>query len=65
MSISIGTVIWKENDLQTTGEGAMTIRYAIVGELIDGRPNLKRIYNPASAADAEKMRRLCSSDSLV
>ncbi len=63
--------MWTENDVQTTGEGAKTIRHAVVGEItfefssfaIDGRPDLKlMIYNPAGSADLQKMRRLCGSD---
>ncbi|MDX3930020.1 MAG: helix-turn-helix transcriptional regulator [Shinella sp.] len=65
------TRMWIENDVQTTGEGAKTIRHSVVGEItfefssfaIDGRPDLKlMIYNPADDADLEKMRQLCSSD---
>lgn len=60
--------MWGDNDVQTTGEGAKTIRNPAVGEIsfefstfaIDGRPDLRlMIYNPAGVADAEKMRRLC------
>lgn len=61
---------WTDNDVRTTGEGSKTIRHARVGDLsfeyssfaIDGRPDLKlMVYNPAGAADAEKMRRLCAA----
>ncbi|SME98158.1 Helix-turn-helix domain-containing protein [Xaviernesmea oryzae] len=62
--------MWIENDVHTTGEGAKTIRHAVVGEItfefssfaIDGRPDLKMmIYNPAGDRDLEKMRQLCGS----
>lgn len=63
--------MWTENDVQTVGEGAKTIRHATVGEItfefssfaIDGRPDLKlMIYNPAEGEDLEKMRWLHSAD---
>ncbi len=63
--------MWTENDVQTVGEGAKTIRHATVGEItfefssfaIDGRPDLKlMIYNPAEGEDLEKMRWLLSAD---
>lgn len=61
--------MWRENDVQMTGEGAKTIRHAVVGEItfefssfaIDGRPDLRLVvYVPADSLDLEKMRRLCS-----
>lgn len=63
--------MWIEKDVHTTGEGAKTIRHAIVGEIsfefssfaIDGRPDLKMmIYNPAGDGDRDKMRQLCRSE---
>ncbi|WP_235981814.1 helix-turn-helix transcriptional regulator [Methylobrevis albus] len=63
--------MWQDNDVQTTGEGAKTIRHPRVGEItfefssfaIDGRPDLRlMIYNPAAAADAAKMHRLCEPE---
>ncbi|MGH0218133.1 helix-turn-helix transcriptional regulator [Sinorhizobium meliloti] len=60
--------MWMENDVQTTGEGAKTIRHAVVGEItfefssfaIDGRPDLRlMVYNPAGEADLEKICKLC------
>lgn len=62
--------IWSDNDLQNTGEGAKTICHSMVGEItiefstfaVAGRPDLKlMIYNPADAADIEKIR--CLHDS--
>ncbi|SCW44071.1 Helix-turn-helix domain-containing protein [Ancylobacter rudongensis] len=61
--------LWNENDVQMTGEGAKTIRHAVVGEIsfefssfaIDGRPDLRLMaYVPATAADSEKISRLCN-----
>jgi transcriptional regulator with XRE-family HTH domain len=61
--------MWLEHDVQTIGEGAKTILNSQLGEItfefssfsIDGRPDLKlMIYNPAEAADLEKMHQLCS-----
>lgn len=60
--------MWTENDVQTPGEGAKTIRHAAVGDItfefssfaIDGRPDLKlMIYNPADDSGLQQMRRLC------
>jgi transcriptional regulator with XRE-family HTH domain len=65
------TRMWIENDVQAPGEGAKTIRHAVVGEItfefssfaIDGRPDLKlMVYNPADDVDLKKMRRLCGAD---
>ncbi|MCJ8521782.1 transcriptional regulator with XRE-family HTH domain [Pseudorhizobium tarimense] len=62
--------IWSDNDLQNAGEGAKTICHSMVGKItvefstfaIAGRPDLKlMIYNPADAADIEKIRRLHDS----
>lgn len=62
--------MWQDNDVRTTGEGAKTIRHPRVGEItfefssfaIDGRPDLRlMIYNPATDADAARMRRLCGT----
>ncbi|WP_428029953.1 helix-turn-helix transcriptional regulator [Ancylobacter sp.] len=62
------TRLWSENDVRMTGEGAKTLRHAVVGEMtfefssfaIDGRPDLRlMVYVPAGSADLEKMHRLC------
>jgi transcriptional regulator with XRE-family HTH domain len=59
--------MWTEQDVQSTGEGAKTIRHSLIGEIafeyssfaIDGRSDLKLIiYNPASTIDGDKMRQL-------
>lgn len=59
--------MWKENDVQGTGEGSKIIHHAKVGPIsfefssfaIDGRSDLKlMIYNPTDEADTEKMRLL-------
>lgn len=61
--------MWRDSDVQTTGEGDKTIRHAEVGELrfefssfaIDGRSDLKLlVYNPAEEADRDKMLLLLS-----
>ena len=60
--------MWMGNDVHTIGEGAKTIRHAVVGEIsfefssftVDGRPDLKMmIYNPAGDRDQKKMSQLC------
>ena len=66
--------MWAENDVQSFGEGAKTIRHPIVGEMtfefsaftIDGRPDLRlMVYNPAGIADTEKIQRLYNSDGIA
>jgi transcriptional regulator with XRE-family HTH domain len=61
--------MWGENDVQTHGEVIKHIRHAVLGPLafeysafvVDGRPDLNMvIYNPATPADAEKIRSLMS-----
>jgi transcriptional regulator with XRE-family HTH domain len=61
--------IWRENDVHSYGEGTKKLR-GPGGELleleyssfaVDGRPDLSLvIYNPATAKDAERIRRLIS-----
>ncbi len=59
--------LWTANDVQTTGEGAKTVRHPVAGEIIfefssfavDGRPDLRLVvYNPAGERDRDAMRRL-------
>ncbi len=60
--------IWRDNDVRDTyGEGPKQLRHPIVGPLaleysgfaVDGRPDLGMvIYNPATAADADRIRSL-------
>lgn len=61
--------MWTEQNVQSSGEGAKTIRHARMGEMtfefssfaIDGRPDLKlMVYNPATERDIDKMRQLCA-----
>ncbi|MBY5590963.1 helix-turn-helix domain-containing protein [Rhizobium leguminosarum] len=59
--------MWRDNDVRTHGEGAKHIRHPILGRLafeysafqVDGRPDLSMVvYNPETAEDAAKIRRL-------
>lgn len=57
--------LWSDNDVRTHGEGLKRLRHPILGEVdfeysafaVDGRTDLNMvIYNPVSAADAERIR---------
>jgi transcriptional regulator with XRE-family HTH domain len=59
--------MWQDNDVRSHGEVLKHIRHAVLGPLafeysafaVDGRPDLSMvIYNPATPADAEKIRSL-------
>jgi transcriptional regulator with XRE-family HTH domain len=59
--------LWREHDVRTFGEGAKYVRHPVVGLIqleysafaVDGRPDLGMvIYNPATSADAERIRSL-------
>jgi transcriptional regulator with XRE-family HTH domain len=59
--------MWRENDVRTHGDGVKTLRHAVAGPIameysafaVDGRPDLGLvIYNPATPADADKVRSL-------
>ena len=59
--------LWRDNDVQTHGEGLKHIRHAVLGPVafeysafaVDGRPDLSMVvYNPATPEDAEKIRSL-------
>jgi transcriptional regulator with XRE-family HTH domain len=59
--------MWRENDVQTHGDGVKRLRHPALGELqleysafgVDGRPDLTMIvYNPASDETAAKVRAL-------
>jgi len=61
--------MWGENDVQTHSEVVKQILHAVLGPLafeysafaVDGRPDLNMVvYNPATPADAEKIRSLMS-----
>jgi transcriptional regulator with XRE-family HTH domain len=59
--------MWRDQDVQGHGDGIKTLHHPIAGPLsmefsgfaVDGRPDLNMvIYNPATAADADKIRAL-------
>ena len=59
--------MWRDNDVRGHGEGVKHIRHPVLGPLafeysafaVDGRPDLSMVvYNPASAADADRIRSL-------
>jgi transcriptional regulator with XRE-family HTH domain len=59
--------MWQDNDVRTHGEGVKQIRHPMLGLLafeysafaVDGRPDLSMVvYNPATAADAQKISSL-------
>lgn len=59
--------MWRDNDVQSHGEGAKILHHPTVGSLslelsafaVDGRPDLiMLVYNPATPADAEKIKSL-------
>ena len=59
--------MWRENNVQTHGDGVKTLQHPSAGPLsmefsafaVDGRPDLSMvIYNPATPADADKIRTL-------
>ncbi|HEY3849868.1 MAG TPA: helix-turn-helix transcriptional regulator [Steroidobacteraceae bacterium] len=56
--------LWRDNDVQSHGEGVKHIRHPVLGPIafeysafaVDGRPDLTMVvYNPATAADAQKI----------
>jgi len=60
-------VMWRDNDVRSHGEGVKHIRHPVLGPIafeysafaVDGRPDLNMVvYNPATPADAEKIRSL-------
>ncbi|MDB6083987.1 MAG: Helix-turn-helix protein [Gammaproteobacteria bacterium] len=62
--------MWRENDVHSHGEAVKHLRHAVLGPIafeysafaVDGRPDLCMvIYNPATPADAEKIRSLMGS----
>jgi transcriptional regulator with XRE-family HTH domain len=62
--------MWRDNDVRTYGDGAKVLHHPIAGALaleysafaVDGRPDLGMvIYNPATPADADKIRSLLKS----
>ena len=66
--------MWRDNDVRSFGEGLKHIRHAVLGPIafdysafaVDGRPDLSMVvYNPATAADADKIRSLIGSAATV
>lgn len=64
--------MWRDNDVRSYGEGVKRLRHPIAGPIafefsafaVDGRPDLGMvIYNPASPADADRVRSLIGSQS--
>jgi transcriptional regulator with XRE-family HTH domain len=62
--------LWGDNDVRSHGEGVKQIRHPLLGLIgfeysafaVDGRPDLSMvIYNPATPADADKIRSLTGS----
>jgi transcriptional regulator with XRE-family HTH domain len=62
--------MWRDNDVRSHGEVVKQIRHPVLGPVafeysafaVDGRPDLCMVvYNPATPADAEKIRSLTSS----
>jgi transcriptional regulator with XRE-family HTH domain len=63
--------MWLDNDVRTHGEVVKHMRHAVLGPLafeysafaVDGRPDLSMVvYNPATPADAQKIRSLVGSE---
>ncbi len=59
--------LWADNDVRSYGEGTKNLNHPVAGPIamefstfaVDGRPDLSLVvYNPATPADAEKIRRL-------
>jgi transcriptional regulator with XRE-family HTH domain len=64
--------MWRDNDVKGHGEGHKVLQHPVAGPLsmefsafaVDGRPDLNMvIYNPATPADADKIRALLKSQS--
>ncbi len=62
--------MWRDNDVQTHGDGAKTLHHPTAGPLameysafaVDGRPDLSMvIYNPATPEDVKKIKALIKS----
>src|SRR5260370_2381620 len=62
--------MWRANDVRTYGEGVKHLRHPVPGPIafeysafaVDGRPDLGMvIYNPATSADADRIRSLIKS----
>ncbi len=64
------TAMWRDNDVRHYGEGVKRLKHAIAGPIafeysafaVDGRPDLGMvIYNPATPADAERVKSLLAT----
>jgi transcriptional regulator with XRE-family HTH domain len=64
-------ILWRDNDVRSFGQGTKLVRHPISGLLrleysafaVDGRPDLAMVvYNPATAADADRIRPLVESE---
>jgi hypothetical protein len=56
--------MWRDNDVQSHGGGAVLgpLAFEYSAFAVDGRPDLSMVvYNPATPADAEKIRSLSGS----
>ncbi|WP_158743584.1 helix-turn-helix transcriptional regulator [Acidisphaera sp. L21] len=62
--------LWRDNDVRAHGEGLKRLRHPVLGWIeleysafaVDGRPDLGMlVYNPASSADAERIRALIAA----
>src|SRR5580693_7270456 len=62
--------LWRDNDVRSHAEGVKHIRHPLLGPIafeysafaVDGRPDLNMVvYNPATPADAEKIRSMSGS----
>jgi transcriptional regulator with XRE-family HTH domain len=62
--------LWRDNDVRSHGDGVKHIRHPVLGPIavehsafaVDGRPDLSMVvYNPATPADAQKIRSLIGS----
>ena len=65
--------MWRDNDVRSHGEGVKHIRHPVLGPIafeysafaVDGRPDLSMVvYNPATPADAERIKALIASRSV-
>lgn len=64
--------MWRDNNVEVHGDGAKVLHHPVAGPLsmefsafaVDGRPDLSMVvYNPATPADAEKIRTLLEAAS--
>ncbi|WP_420962751.1 helix-turn-helix transcriptional regulator [Brucella sp. IR073] len=62
--------MWRDNDVRGYGEGVKRLQHPVAGPIafeysafaVDGRPDLGMVvYNPATAEDAERVRRMLKS----